>query len=326
MKALVTGATGFIGSHLAEGLAGRGWEVRCLVRRPSGLGWIENLDVDLVRGDCRDKPSLGPAVEGVDCVFHLAGVINALSWEEYFQTNVVGTKNLLEAVAARNAGLKKFVYVSSISAAGPSKKGQVLNEDDPCFPITDYGRSKLAAEETVQSFARRFPCVILRPPNVIGPRQRELGEAVRLIRRRIRPSVGTGEPRTSLCDVGDVVEAMILAAEKPEADGRTYFLAYPRPYAWSEVIEAIRETNVIRFFLLKIPYPVQWLAAVAAEAAARLTRKRPRLTRNSVAAARKYYWIYDGARIKRELGFEPRTGLQDSIRKTIAWNDEHGWA
>jgi nucleoside-diphosphate-sugar epimerase len=326
MRALVTGATGFIGSHLAEGLTERGWEVKCLVRRHRNLGWIESLDVELVRGDCRDKSSLWRAVSGVDCVFHLAGVIDALRWEEYFEANVVGTRNLLEAAAGGNPRLKKFVYVSSISAAGPSPKGRSLNEDDPCLPVTDYGRSKLEAEEALRTSAPGFPWVIIRPPNVIGPRQRELREAIRMMRRRVRPALGTGEPRTSLCYVGDVVEALVLAAEKPEACGRTYFLAYPRPYAWSEVTEAIRETLGIRFFLLKIPYPVQWFAALAAETAARLTRKRPRLTRNSVVAARKYHWIYDGSRIKRELGFEPRTDLRDSIRKTIAWNDEHGWA
>jgi nucleoside-diphosphate-sugar epimerase len=326
MRALITGATGFIGSHLAEALTRQGWEVRCLVRRPSGLGWVENLDVQLVRGDCRDKLSLRASVEGVDYVFHLAGVISALSWDEYFQANVAGTKNLLEAVAERNPGLRKFVYVSSISATGPAKEGQVLSEDDPCLPISDYGRSKLSAEAAIHAFAPRFPFVIIRPPNVIGPRQRELREVVRLIRKRIKPSVGTGEPQTSLCYVGDVVRALILGAEKQEADGRTYFLAYPRPYAWSDVTRAIQETLGIRFFFLKIPYPVQWLAAVAAETAGHLTRKRPKLTRIGLAATRKYYWIYSGARIKRELGFEPRTGLQEAIQLTIAWNDEHGWS
>jgi nucleoside-diphosphate-sugar epimerase len=326
MKALITGGTGFIGSHLAEGLSGRGWQVRCLVRRPRGLGWLETLKVDLAMGDCRDKSSLGPAVEGVDYVFHLAGVINALSFEEYFETNVVGTKNLLEATVARNPGLKKFVHVSSISAAGPSPKGRALDEEDPCFPVTDYGRTKLASEEAVQSFARHFPHVIIRPPNVIGPRQRELREAVRLMRRRIRPAFRAAGPQTSLCYVGDVVEALILAAERPEADGRTYFLAFPKPYSWAEVTEEIRKTLGIRFFFLKIPYPVQWLAALVAEAAARLSRKNPRLTRRSVAAARKYDWIYDGARIRKELGFVPRTNLEESIRKTVAWNDANGWA
>lgn len=326
MKALVTGATGFIGSHLADELVKRGWPVRCLVRRPSGLGWIENLDVELVRGDGRDKSSLRPAVEGVDYIFHLAGVIHALSWEEYYQANVVATRNLLEAAAERNPRLKKFVYVSSISAAGPSPKGRALDEDDPCRPISDYGRTKLAAEEAVRNFAAGFPRVIIRPPNVIGPRQQELREAIRLARKRIRPSFGTDEPQTSLCYVGDVVEALILSAERPAADGRTYFLAYPRPYAWADVIRAIQENLGIPFFLLKIPHSVQWLAAVAAEAASRLTRKKPRLTRTGVAAARKFYWIYDGSRITRDLGFAPRIGLEEAVRRTISWNDEHGWS
>lgn len=326
MKALVTGATGFIGSHLAEELARRRWEVRCLVRRTHRLGWIENLDVELVRGDCRDKPSLGPAVDGVDFVFHLAGLINALRWEEYHEANVAGTKNLLEAVAERNPGLVKFLYVSSISAAGPSKKGQVLTEDDPCLPITDYGRSKRAAEKAVQAFAGKFPCVVIRPPNVLGPRQQELRETVRLAKRRITPLVGTGEPRTSICYVGDVVEALILAAASPQAAGRTYFLAYPRPYAWAEVIAAIQEAVGIHSSFVKIPYAVQWLAAIAAEAAARLTRQKPRLTRATVTASRKYYWIYDGSRFERELGFMPRTDLREAIRRTITWNEDHGWS
>lgn len=326
MKALVTGATGFIGSHLAEALAGRGWGVRCLVRRTHRLGWIENLDVELVRGDCRDKPSLGPAVDGVDVVFHLAGLINALRWEEYHAANVAGTKNLLESVAERNPRLVKFVYVSSISAAGPSRKGQVLTEDDPCLPITDYGRSKRAAEEAVRTFVGRFPCVVIRPPNVLGPRQQELREAVRLVKRRITPSFGTGEPQTSVCYVADVVEALILAAESPQASGRTYFLAYPRPYSWAEVTAAIQEAVGIQSSVLKIPYAVQWLAAVAAEAAARITGQKPRLTRATVAASRSYYWIYDGSRIERELGFVARTDLRQAIQRTVAWNEDHGWS
>ena len=325
-KALVTGANGFIGSHLTEELVRRGWEVTCLVRRLRGLGWIENLQVRLVRGDCREKPTLGPAVEGADHVFHLAGVINALDWEEYYQANVVGTRNLLEACAERNPGLRKFIHVSSISAAGPSEKGRILTEDDPNRPVSDYGRSKLAAEEAVREFEQRLPFVIIRPPNVIGPRQKELREVIRLVKKRIKPVVGTGEPQTSLCYVRDVVEALILAAERPEADGRTYFLAYPRPYAWSEITDAIQGALGIRRILLKVPYRAQWLVAAASEAVARLTGRKAKLTRANVLAARKYYWIYDGSRIKRELGFEPRTGLKEAIRETIDWYKAHGGA
>ena len=325
-KALVTGANGFIGSHLTEELVRRGWEVTCLVRRLRGLGWIENLQVRLVRGDCREKPTLGPAVEGADYVFHLAGIIDALEWEEYYQANVVGTRNLLEACAERNPGLKKFIHVSSISAAGPSEKGRALTEDDPNRPVSAYGRSKLAAEEAVREFGQRLPFVIIRPPNVIGPRQKELREAIRLVKKRIKPVVGTGEPQTSLCYVRDVVEALILAAERPEADGRTYFLAYPRPYAWSEITDAIEGALGIRRILLKVPYRAQWLVAAASEAVARLTGRKAKLTRSNVLSARKYYWIYNGSRIKRELGFEPRTGLKEAIRETIDWYKTHGGA
>ena len=324
-KALVTGANGFIGSHLAEELVGRGWEVRCLVRRTHGLGWIERLPVQLVLGDCRDKPTLLPAVEGVDFVFHLAGVINALDWEDYFQANVVGTRNLLEACVEQNSGLRKFIHVSSISAAGPSEKGRALTEDDSNRPISDYGRSKLAGEEAVREFSGRLPFVIIRPPNIIGPRQRELEEAIRLIGKRIKPRVGTGKPQTSLCYVRDVVEALILAAERPEADGRTYFLASPRPYAWSEISDGVQEALGVRG-LVNVPFGAQWLVAAASEAVARLTGSKPRLTRSSVLAARKYYWIYDGSRIKRELGFEPRTDLGEAIRQTVEWYKAHGGA
>jgi nucleoside-diphosphate-sugar epimerase len=206
---------------------------------------------------------------------------------------------------------------------GPSN-GRAVDEEDPDEPISDYGRSKLAAEEIVRGFGERFPFVIVRPPNIIGPRQRELWEAIRLVKKRIKPAFGRRESRTSLCYVGDVVEALILAVERTQADGRTYFLAYPRPYAWSEIIAAVQDSLGIRFVPLRIPYPVQWLTAAASEGVARLTGRMPRLTRMSIRAARKYSWIYDGSRIKTELGFEPRTGLQDAIRETIRWYRAHG--
>ncbi len=324
MKALVTGGTGFIGSHLAEGLVRRGYEVTCLVRKTSHLGELERLNVHFIIGDCRDKPSLEKAVAGVDYVFHLAAVINAPNWEAYYEANSLGTRNLLEACAEGNPGLKKFVFVSSISAAGPSEKGRALRENDPSRPVSNYGRSKLLAEEAVLEYRDRIPAVILRPPNVLGPRQKELFESIKLIKRKILPLVGTGEPQTSLCYVGDVVDALILAAESEGARGKVYFLADPKPYAWAEITDAIAETLGIRFFILKVPFSLQLLVASVAEISARLVCKRPYLTRESVIASKRFYWIYDGSLIAKELGFVPRTGLKEAIQKTIEWYRERG--
>lgn len=319
MKALVTGGTGFIGSHLAEELVRRGYGVTCLVRRTSHLGEIERLNVRLIVGDCRDKSSLEKAVEGMDYVFHLAALIHAPDWEAYYQANSLGTRNLLAACVEKNPSLKKFIFVSSISAAGPSGKGRALKEDDPPRPISNYGRSKLLAEEAVLEYGDRIKGVILRPPNVLGPRQKELFESIKLIKRRIMPLVGTAEPQTSLCYVGDVVDALILTAESDEAGGNIYFLADPEPYAWADITDAIAETLGIRFFILKAPFFLQMLAAAVSEISARLARKRPALTRESVIAARRFYWIYDASKIARELGFVPRTGLKEAIQKTIDW-------
>jgi len=319
LRALVTGATGFIGSHLVEELLRRGFDVRCLVRPTSDTRFLETLGVELVRGDFGDAGSLVPAVSGADHVFHLAAALTALDWETYRAANVGATENLLQACLAANPGLKRFVFVSSIGAAGPSEKGRARTEDDASAPISDYGRSKLLAEEAVLRYSRRFPVVIIRPPNVVGPRQREIAEAINLIRKRIMPVLGTGEPQTSLCYVGDVVEALILAAGHPAAAGRTYFLADPRPYSWMEVNHALARALGVRGPFLKIPYRVQLLAAALSEAAARMAKKRPRLIRDYVKAARFRYWIYDASRIRRELGFETKTGLEEAVSRTVAW-------
>jgi dihydroflavonol-4-reductase len=326
LRALVTGATGFIGSHLVEELLRRGFVVRCLVRKVSDTSFLERLGVELVRGDYQDVGSLEAAVADVDYLFHLAAVLSALNREAYLLANFEATKNLLAACLARNPGLGRFVFVSSISAAGPSEKGRAKTEDDPCTPISDYGRSKLLAEQAVESYAHRFPVVIIRPPNVIGPRQRELLEAIRLVRKRIMPVIGTGEPQTSLCYVGDVVEGLILAAEHPGAAGRTYFLADPRPYAWKEINLAICRALGIRGPVLKVHYPVQFLIAALSEAAAKIGKTRPRLTRVNVRSARFRDWIYDASRIRRELGFETRTGLEEAVEKTVAAFRANGWA
>jgi nucleoside-diphosphate-sugar epimerase len=324
MRALITGATGFIGSHLAEELVRRGYEVTCLVRKTSQLGILQSLGVQFVLGDCRDRPSFEKAVEGMDYVFHLAGVITAQTWEDYYLTNTMGTRNLVEACAERNPTLKKFVFVSSISAAGPSEKGRGLKEDDPARPISSYGRSKLLAEEAVLGQKEKLPAVILRPPNVLGPRQRELFESIKLIKRRILPLVGTGEPQTSLCYVGDLVDALILAAESDEARGKIYFVADPRPYAWAEITSAVAEALGIRRFFLKVPFSFQMLLASISETSSRLTHKKPFLTRESVIAAKRYYWIYDGSKIERELGFVPKVTLREAITKTVEWYRERG--
>ena len=224
MKVLVTGSNGFIGSHLVDYLVVQGYDVFCLVRKQSNLKWIRDLNVEFVYGDCRDKGSLFNAVKEKDFVLHLAGKIKADDWNTYYSTNYIGTKNLIEACVEVNPKIKKFVLISSISAAGPSVKNMLKKEDDPCTPITDYGKSKLMGEEAVVKFSHKIPYVIIRPPNIYGPREEEFYSVLKLIKKRIKPLLGNGENQVSVCFVHDLVRAILMAAVHPDAIGSTYYM------------------------------------------------------------------------------------------------------
>jgi len=317
MKALVTGASGFIGRRLTAALARRGHRVACLVRKTSRTACLEGLQVELVVGDLRDPASLDAAVAGRDWVFHLGGVVQAAGEPAFEAVNVQGTRHLVEACLRRTPRLERFVLVSSIAAAGPSAPGRPGTEADEPRPVIAYGRSKLAAEGIVLETAHLMPATIVRPTNVLGPGSKELERAIGLVRKRIVPAVGDGQPRTSLIDVDDLVEALLLAASNVRSVGQTYFVTDGRAYAWPEIMAVLTEELGVGRFRVPVPPAAQILAALLAEGAARLTGKSPALTRDMVRAGRDHFWIYDGSKIRRELGFEPRSTMRDSVRGAI---------
>jgi nucleoside-diphosphate-sugar epimerase len=315
LRALVTGASGFIGRRLARELVRRGDDVACLVRRTSNTAALRDLSVDLIVGDLGDAATLAPAVAGRDHVFHLAGVIQAVDEPAFDAVNARGTRNLVEACLGAAPGLARFVFVSSIAAAGPNPPGKITSEDDEPRPISAYGRSKLAAERIVREAGARLPVTIVRPPNVLGPGSKDLDAAIGLLRKRLVPDVSA--ERTSLVDVDDLVEALILAARHPQSVDQTYFVTDGRSYAWSEIMAVIAEELGVRRFKVRVPFGAQILAARVAEASARLTGRPPFLTREILLAGRSYSWVYDGSKIGRELGFCPRYGMRESVRRAI---------
>ena len=317
MKTLVTGASGFIGRRLVMELARRGHEIACLVRPTSKTAPLRDLAVEFVLGGLGDAASLVRAVEGRDHIFHLAGVIQAVDGPAFETANVQGTRNLIDACLRVASGVKRFVFVSSIAAAGPSPGGKALTEDDEPSPVSAYGRSKLAAEYIVLAAKDKLPVTIVRPPNVLGPGSKEIERTLGLLRKRLVPALGDERPRTSLVDVDDLVEALLLAAESPRSVGQTYFVTDGRAYAWPEITAAVAEELGIERFTVTVPFAAQLLAAWLAETTAHLSRKPPLLTREIVRAARDHFWIYDGSKIERELGFHPRYGLRESIRRAV---------
>ncbi|NIM17511.1 MAG: NAD-dependent epimerase/dehydratase family protein [Candidatus Aminicenantes bacterium] len=323
MKALVTGSTGFIGSHLVESLIKKKYKVYCLIRKESDLRWIENLEVELISGSYWDKESLCHAVKGMDYVFHVGAVITAFEWETYYKVNVEGTINLLEACAEVNPGLKKFVFVSSISAAGPAKDKRPLKESDPCHPVSLYGKSKCLAEEAAARFFDQLPIVIIRPTNVFGIRQKQLYTTLKLAKKRIIPLLGNGDKQTSICFVQDVVKALILAAENEKVRGKTFFVANPGPYSWREILKFIT-TALGLPFIIKIPHQALMIIAFVCEMIAKLAGGRPLITRKTIRSTRENYWLHDISSIRRELGFSPEVPFEEGMRDIIKWYKDNG--
>lgn len=317
MRALVTGASGFIGRRLARKLAREGHDVVCLVRRTSRTAGLEGPSIGLAIGDVTDPASLESALRGRDHIFHLAAVVQAAAESDFETVNVAGTRHLVEAALRAGPAIRRFVLVSSIAAAGPSGPDRPGTERDEPRPVTAYGRSKLASERIALQAAGRLPVTIIRPPNVIGPGSPELERAMGLLRLRLAPAIGDGQPRTSLIDVDDLVDALILAAGDPRAVGRTYYVTDGRAYAWPEITGALADEFCARGPRIRVPFAAQMLAAGVTEASARLSRRRPALTRDIVRAGRNSFWLYDGSRIREELGYRPATSMRESIRRAV---------
>lgn len=325
MKVLVTGANGFVGSHLVEELLARGHSVRGLVRRTSDLRWLEGSDVDLAYGEVTDPTSLADPVKGVSIVYHVAGATKARQKESYYRVNHQGTVNLLGACVQHNPDVEKFVLVSSQAAAGPSDRGRLLTEADECRPVSDYGRSKLLAEQAVVAFADRFPVTVLRPPAVYGPRDVDFLAYFRILKKHLRPLLGFRERRLSICHVRDVIAGTILAGESERSAGQIYFLSGDRDYTWDELSATMAEALGVRALKVHVPVFALHLLAIFAEMFARLFRDAPTLDRRKAREMSQQCWTCDWGRAREELGYEPQVSLAAGMRETVAWYREVGW-
>jgi nucleoside-diphosphate-sugar epimerase len=325
MQVLITGATGFIGSHLAEALHAKGYRLRCLVRKTSSLEWIKHLPVEYSYGSFFDAPALQKAVEGVDYVYHLAGLTKAASRAEYFQGNHIATKNLLEAVVASNSRLKRFVHISTQAAVGPSIGVDPIDERTPFHPITTYGVSKMEAEKECLKLMDKIPITITRPPAVYGPREKDIFAFFKAMNNRFQLMIGFNEKHVSLIHVNDLVDGILLAGEHPAAAGQTYFISSERFYSWKDVGETTSRAMGKKALRLRIPETLVYTVAAFAELFSSITHKAVLLNFEKARDIVQDAWTCSIAKAKNELGFKEQISLEDGIHSTVQWYRERGW-
>jgi nucleoside-diphosphate-sugar epimerase len=330
MKILVTGATGLIGSHLVERLRARNHDVRVLVRSTSDLRRLGGLGLELAYGDVRDRWAVQEAVEGVDVVYHLAGVMRDWGPRQLFmQVNVGGTEHVCRACVQK--GVKRLIHISSVAATGMEDHAGVKDESAPL--LTDprrchaYCYSKAEGERVVRRYVREhgLQVTVLRPSYTYGPRELNVGLYIvaRLLERRFYLLPGNGRNYHQMIYVTDVARGMELAL-KEQAIGQTYVLVGPRATA-GEVYSALAQA-MGRRDVIYVPRVLGWLLGVLLNAAyaAVQARRAPLITpfRLGILVNNN---AWDGSKAERELGFRYQVGLEEGMLSAVHWWRTHGY-
>ena len=324
MLALVTGASGFVGSHIIDDLVRRGVRVRCLLRSTSSRRWLEGKPVEYAEGDVRGTAGLDEAVRGADWIVHAAGLTHARTAAEFHDANARGTENILAAALRADPAPRRFVYISSQAAAGPSGDGAPLTEDRPPRPVSPYGQSKLNGETLVMAAADRVPVVSIRSPTVYGPREQALYKYFRSVKQHVRPIPGRAR-RFSVVYATDHARAVWAALTQDRAVGETYFVGGPDVTDYDEMGTAIVRAMGTWAIRLTVPLIALQTGALVGEVAGVLTRRAPFFSREKLREITSGEWIVSSAKIREHLGWAPEVSLEEGVRLTAAWYREAGW-
>ena len=322
MNVFVTGGTGFVGAHLVKALRARGDAVAALVRRPAlaeQLGW--GPEIRVVRGDLDDENALRDGCAGAEVVFHVAGKIVARSAGEFMATNRDGTANVLEA--ARDAGVRRFVHISSLAVAGPTTPGHPIDEERPPAPITHYGRSKLAAEVLVRAMPMEW--TIVRPPVVYGEWDRGTLTVFRLARCGVVPVFGDGSQELSVIHAEDLARALIAAAVTKGTAGHVYFATHPEAITSRAFVRRIGEAVGTTPRIIPMPplvvRGVLWVTGTLAHLAGRATLLSADKGNEYLAPA----WTCRSDALTRDTGWRAEIELETGLRRAANWYREVGW-
>jgi nucleoside-diphosphate-sugar epimerase len=326
MRVLVTGASGFLGSHIAEQLAEAGHSVVALVRKSSNTKHLSSLrGLELATGTVEDAASVRAAMKGIDAVIHSAGLVKARDEAEFHHINVDGTRNLLDAAREVAPGLRRFVFVSSLAAVGPSLDGKPVAADN-ARPVTHYGRSKLAAERLVRDAKDQLPVTVIRPPMIYGPRDNESFAFFQSVSMRFLPYLGDGKNTMSVVYASDAASACIKAIDSDVPSGNAYFVDDGSIYVWLDMLKdiekAVGKAALVR---LSIPFPVVRGAAMFNELISKVTGKATMLTRDKLIELSAPHWVCDSSDTRRDLGWTPKVSWAEGTKLAAKWYQDNGW-
>jgi nucleoside-diphosphate-sugar epimerase len=322
--ALVTGASGFVGSHIVDELLRQGVRVRCVVRGTSPRRWLDGKPVEIHVADLADLPGLTAAAEGATWIVHAAGLTKGRSATAFNEANVAGTERMLRAALEAGPSLRRFVLISSQAAAGPSGDGRAVTEERRPEPVTPYGESKLRSEELALLLRDRLPVVVLRPPAVYGPRDEGILRYFRAAKRHVRLELRRGG-RFSVIHAEDLARAVWLAMSDERARGEVFFVAGPDVTGYAEMGGLIARSLGTWTVPLSPPRWLLLAGAFVGDAMAGALGGIAFLNSQKIREITSGDWICSSARFRIRLGWEPRWSLEEGVEQTARWYREAGW-
>ncbi len=322
---VVTGASGFVGSHLVDSLLEKGHTVKCILRSSSSKRWLEGKPVEIIDCGLFDKPALKEALKDADYLFHIAGVVKAKNESGYYSGNVESTKTLLEVVLEVNPNIKRIVISSSLTASGPSFDGKPKTEDLPENPITTYGRSKLAQEKVALSFKDKLPISIIRLHAVYGARDTEIYQFFKTYQMGLMALIGFDNKQLNLIHVKDAVNGIYAASVSEKSVGQIYFLASEEIYSWNRIGDAISKAMGKKAFVLRIPHTVVYSVAAIAQFFSMFSSKAATFNLEKARDFVQKDWTCSVDKAKRDLGYTQTVKLEEGIKEAIDWYKEMKW-
>jgi len=325
VKVLLTGASGFVGSHVLDSLRARGIAVAVLLRPTSDKSFLQQHlgSVEIRTGSISDPHSLRPAMEGITHVILCAGLTKARRISEFYQINHAGTRNVVEAINARADQVQRLVHVSSLAAAGPALASAPAREENPPNPVSEYGKSKLAGELVVRQKCR-VPFTVIRPPAVYGPRDQGFLPLFKAVKSHVLPRPSARQA-LSLVFVKDLADAIVTCLDHPAAAGKVYFAAAREIVTGRRMAEEIAAQ--IGHWTLPCPLPTAalWPVCLFQELLSQLTGKPSILNLQKFADLRAAGWVCDPSLLEREAGYVCKTTLKEGIAQSLKWYRQNNW-
>lgn len=323
-KILVTGATGYIGGNLARRLVKEGYPVRALARSLRKASELSELGVELVLGDIRDPNVMEKAVQGIDVVYHVAGIFRQenVSRQEMWETHVQGPKNLI--AAAVRVGVKRYVHCSTVGVHGDIKKPPA-DEQAPYGPGDNYQETKAEGEQLVLEHMRKgtLPITIFRPVGVYGPGDMRFLKLVRAINKRLCIMIGPGNIKFHAVYIDDLVDGIFRCGTREEALGNIYILAGEDPLTLNDLFGMIADALEVKPFRIRLPFAPMYFAGYLCELVFKPFGINPPLYRRRVKFYKNTRW-FDISKAKHDLGYRPKIDMRAGIKTTVEWYRKAG--